>query len=75
MGKNKFLRYDVTKLRHNVKILVDMESAHRGLSYEVLLNMVPSFSKFDLGVFSTRSENHEDQGRSAPKINLDLIIK
>jgi hypothetical protein len=48
--KSKFLRYDVTKWRHNVKILIDLESTHQVLSYEVLLDMVPSLSKFDLVV-------------------------
>jgi hypothetical protein len=48
--KIQFLRYDVTKWRHNVKILIDLESTHQGLSYEVLHDMVPSILKFDLGV-------------------------
>ena len=48
--KIQFLCYDVTKWRHNVKILTDLESAHQGLSFEVLHDIVPSIWKFDLGV-------------------------
>jgi hypothetical protein len=40
--KIQFLRYDVTKWRHNVKIIVDIRSTNQGLSYEVLHGMVPS---------------------------------
>jgi hypothetical protein len=35
-----FLRYDVIIWRHNVKLLVDLESIHQGLLYEVLHDMV-----------------------------------
>jgi hypothetical protein len=72
--KIQFLRYDVTKWRHNVKIFVDLESTHQGLSYEVLHDMVP-YGTFDFKIWpwgkqsSTRNETHEGQGRSAPKIN------
>ena len=71
--KNQFLRYDVTKWRHNVKIFLDLESTHQDLSYEVLLDMVP-YGTFDFKIWpwgkqiSTRSETHEGQGGSAPKI-------
>jgi hypothetical protein len=40
--KIQFLRYDVTKWRHNVQISVDLGSTNQGLSYEVLRGMVPS---------------------------------
>jgi hypothetical protein len=36
LGKIHFLHYDVTKWRHNVKLLVDLESPHQGLSYDWL---------------------------------------
>jgi hypothetical protein len=39
--KNQFLRYDVSKLRHNVKFFVDLESTHQDLSYDVQHDMVP----------------------------------
>jgi hypothetical protein len=45
--KIQFLRYDV-------KFFVDLESTHQDLSYEVLHDMVPSISKFDLGVSKFR---------------------
>jgi hypothetical protein len=52
--KIKFLRYDITKWRHNVKILLDLERTHQALSYEVQYDTVPSISKFDLGVSDFR---------------------
>ena len=70
----QFLRYDVTKWRHNVKIFVDLESTYQDLSYEVLHDMVP-YGTFDFKIWpwgkqiSTRSETHEGQSRSAPKTN------
>jgi hypothetical protein len=72
--KIQFLRYDVTKWRHNVKIFVDLESTHQGLSYDVQYDMVP-YGTFDFKIWpwgrhiSTRSETHECHGRSAPKTN------
>jgi hypothetical protein len=72
--KIQFLRYDVTKWHHNVKILVDLESTHQGLSYEVLHDIVP-FDTVDLKIWpcgkqiSTRNETHEGQSRLVPKIN------
>jgi hypothetical protein len=72
--KIQFLRYDVTKWRHNVKIFVELESTHQDLSYDVLHDMVP-YGTFNFKIWpwgkqiSTRSETHESQGRSAPKIN------
>ena len=72
--KIQFLRYDVTKWRHNVKIFVDLESTHQDLSYDVQLDMVP-YGTFDFKIWpwgkqiSTRSETQEGQGRSAPKTN------
>jgi hypothetical protein len=72
--KIKFLRYDVTKWRHNVKIFVDLENTHQDISYEVLHDMVP-YGTIDLKIWpwvkqiSFFSEIHEGQGRSAPKIN------
>ena len=39
--KIQFLRYDVTKWRHNVKLLVDLESTHQELSYDILHDIVP----------------------------------
>jgi hypothetical protein len=44
--------YDV--IRHNVKSLLDLEITHKGISYEILYNMVPSISKFDLWVSNFR---------------------
>jgi hypothetical protein len=41
--KIQFLRYDVTKSRHNVNSFVDLGSTNQGLSYEVLHGMVPPF--------------------------------
>jgi hypothetical protein len=38
------------KWRHCVKSFTDLESTHQGLSSEVLHDMIPSISKFDLGV-------------------------
>jgi hypothetical protein len=35
--KIQFLRYDVTKWRHDVKFFVDLEITHQDLLYEVLL--------------------------------------
>jgi hypothetical protein len=52
--KIQFLRYNVTKWRHNVTILVDLESTHQVLSYAVLHYMVLSISKFDLPVSNFR---------------------
>jgi hypothetical protein len=72
--KIQFLRYDVTKWRHKVKIFVDLESTHQDLSYDVQHDMVP-YGNFDFKIWpwgkqiSTRSETHEGQGWSAPKIN------
>jgi hypothetical protein len=54
LGKFQFSNSDVTKWRHNVKIFVDLESTHQGLSFEVLHNMVPSILKFDLRVCNFR---------------------
>jgi hypothetical protein len=45
-GKFKFFFF----WRHNVKILLDLESTHQKLAYEVLLDMVPPISKCDFGV-------------------------
>jgi hypothetical protein len=50
LEKNQFLRYDVTKWHHNIKILLDLESTNQALWYEVLHDMVPPISKCDLGV-------------------------
>jgi hypothetical protein len=70
LGKNKIFRYDVTKWCHNVKILLDLESTHQGLSYEVLSDMVSLISSWPWGKqFSTRSEKHEGQGWSTLKTN------
>ena len=72
--KIQFLRYDVTKWRHNVKIFVDLESTYQDLSYDVQHDMVP-YGTFDFKIwpwgkqYSTRSETHKGQGRSAPKTN------
>jgi hypothetical protein len=52
--KIQFLRYDVTKWRHNVKILIDLESTYQGLLYEVLYDMVSLILNFDLGVRKCR---------------------
>jgi hypothetical protein len=46
-GEIQFLRYDVTKWRHNIKIIVDLEIAYQGLSYEVLNDMI-SYDTVDL---------------------------
>jgi hypothetical protein len=35
---------------NDVKIVIDLESTHQGLLFEVLHDMVPSISKFDLEV-------------------------
>jgi hypothetical protein len=48
--RNWFLRYCVIKWRHSVKMLTDLESAHQGLSFEILHDIVPSILKFDPGV-------------------------
>jgi hypothetical protein len=72
--ENQFLRYDVTKWPHNVKLFVDLESTYQGLSYEVQHHVVP-YGTFDFKIWpwgkqiSTRSETHEGQGWSAPKTN------
>jgi hypothetical protein len=72
--KIQFLRYDVTKWRHNVEIFVDLERTDQDLSYEVQHDMV-RYGTFDFKIWpwgkqiSTRSETHEVQGRRAPKIN------
>jgi hypothetical protein len=72
-GQIQFLRYDITKWHHNVKIRIDVESAYWVLLYEVLHDMV-SYSTVDFKIwlrgkqFSTRSEIHEAQGWSAIKI-------
>jgi hypothetical protein len=74
LGKIQFLRYDVNEWRHNVKIFVDLESTYKDLLYDVQHDMVPNGS-FDFKIWpwgkqiSTRSETHEGQRRSAPKIN------
>jgi hypothetical protein len=58
--KIQFLRYDVTKWRHNVNFFVDLKSTHQDLSYDVLHNMVP-YGTFDFKIWplgkqiSTRS--------------------
>jgi hypothetical protein len=64
--KIQFLRYDVTKWRHNVKIFVDLEITHQDLSYEVLHDMVPyGTCTFNFKIWpwskqiSTRSETDE----------------
>ena len=73
LKKIQVLRFDVTKWRHNVKIFVDLESPYQDLSYEVLHDMVP-YGSFDLKIWpwgkqlSTRSETHEGQAWSGPKI-------
>jgi hypothetical protein len=72
--KIQFLRYDVTKWRHNINIFVDLNSTHEDLSNDIQHDMVP-YGTFDFKIWrsgkpiSTRSENHEGQGRLAPKIN------
>jgi hypothetical protein len=72
--KIHFLRYDITKWRHNVKFFVDVESTRQYLSYDVQHDMVP-YGTFDFKIWpwgkqiSTRSKTHEGQGWSAPKIN------
>jgi hypothetical protein len=68
--KIQFLRYNVTKWRHNVKISDDLASTHQDLSNEVVHDMVP-YGTFDFKILSwgkqisTRSETHEGQGWSA----------
>ena len=52
--KTPFFRHDVIKWRYSVKLLTYLESTFQGLSYEVLLDMVPKISKFDLGVNNFR---------------------
>jgi hypothetical protein len=49
-GENSVLRYDVTKWRHNINILINLESTHQGLSYEVLHDMILWIPKFDFKV-------------------------
>jgi hypothetical protein len=74
LKKNQFLRYDVTKRRHNVKKIVDLESTHQDLSNEVLHDMV-LYGTFDFKIWSsgmqisTCCKTHEGQGRSAPNAN------
>jgi hypothetical protein len=74
LKKIKFLRYDVTKWRHNVNFSVDLESVYQDLSYDIQHDIVP-YGTFDFKIWlwgkqiSTRSETHEGQSRSAPKIN------
>jgi hypothetical protein len=53
-----------------VKILTDLESTYQGLSYEVLHDMVPSISKFDMGypIFDL-GVNHNEHSRSTSKTN------
>jgi hypothetical protein len=41
-------------LRYSVKVFIDLESAHQGLSFEILHDMVFAISKFDLGVSKFR---------------------
>jgi hypothetical protein len=53
--KDMILRHCVTKWRHSIRILTDLESTHRGLSYEVVHDMVPSISKFDFGIHNFHS--------------------
>jgi hypothetical protein len=48
--KIQFLRYDVTKWRHNVKIFDDLESTYQDLSYEVQHDMVP-YGTFDFKIW------------------------
>jgi hypothetical protein len=57
--KIQFLRFYVTKWRHNVNCFVDLESTHQGLSYEVLHNVVP-YGTFDLKIwpFGKQSFTH-----------------
>jgi hypothetical protein len=50
LKKIQFLRYDVTKWRHNVKRFVDLESTHQDLLYEVLYDMVP-YGTFDFKIW------------------------
>jgi hypothetical protein len=66
----QFLRFDVTKWRHNVKIFVDLENIHQDLSYDVLRDMVPLISKFDLGVSKVRpaARPMEVKANRPPKI-------
>jgi hypothetical protein len=47
--KIQFLRYDVTKWYHNVKIVVNLESTHQDLSDEVPHDMVP-YGTFDFKI-------------------------
>jgi hypothetical protein len=48
--KIQFLRYDVTKWRHNVKIFADLESTHKDLSYDIQHDMVP-YGTFDFKIW------------------------
>jgi hypothetical protein len=66
-----FLRCDVTKWRHNVKLAVDFESTNQGLLYEVIHGMVPMISKFwpCCKQILTSCETYEGQGWSAQKNN------
>jgi hypothetical protein len=68
LGNN--LRHCVIKWRDSIKILTDLESIYQGLSYEVLHDMVPSISKFDL-VYTIfyLSPYHEGHTRLIPKSN------
>jgi hypothetical protein len=72
--KIQILRYDVTKWRHYVNFFVYLETIYQDLSYDVQHNMVP-YGTFDFKIWpwgkhiSTRSETHEGQRQSAPKIN------
>jgi hypothetical protein len=56
-----------------LNFFVDLETTHQHLSYEVLHDMI-SYGTFDFKMwpwgkqFLTRSETHEGQHRSAPKI-------
>jgi hypothetical protein len=68
-GEIKFLRYDITKGRHNVKFLLDLESTHQRLSYEILHDMVLSISKFDLGVC------HFQSAARTMKVKVDRLSK
>jgi hypothetical protein len=64
------LRHCVIKWCHSVKILSDSESAHQGLSFEVLHDIVPSFVNLTLGytIFDP-STNYEGHQQSVLKIN------
>jgi hypothetical protein len=69
-GKIQFLRYEVTKWRHNVKILTDLESTHQGFSWGTTRYGTVDFKIWPWGKqILTRSETHEGQGWSVQKTN------